>query len=135
MTTPGTCHRPILIADGVRASAQRTPDKVALSLGERTLSYRDLVDRIDRVSNLALAGLRLSPGDRTALMAPNCIEFIEIVAGLSSVGVAPAVVNPRLTAPEVAYITNDAGARVCSSTSRSRGSRARLTSRRSNRSS
>ena len=45
-------------------------------------------------------------------MAPNCLEFIEIVAGLSSVGIAPAMVNPRLTGPELAYIANDSRARV-----------------------
>jgi long-chain acyl-CoA synthetase len=111
MTIPDT-FRPILIADGVRASAERTPNKVAISLADRRLSYRGLVERIDRVSNLALGGLGLARGDRAALMAPNCLEFIEIVAGLSSVGVAPAMVNPRLTAPEAAYIANDSGARV-----------------------
>ena len=88
------------------------PTKSRSRSASERLSYQDLVDRIDRVSNLAATGLGLSPGDRAALMAPNCIEFIEIVAGLSSVGVAPAMVNPRLTAPEVAYVTNDAGARV-----------------------
>ena len=105
-------YRSLLIADGIRASSLRTPNKVALSLGERALAYRDLVERIDRVSNVGLSGLGLEPGDRVALMAPNCLEFIEIVAGLSSVGIAPAMINPRLTAPELAYIVNDSGARV-----------------------
>jgi long-chain acyl-CoA synthetase len=45
-------------------------------------------------------------------MAPNCLEFLEIVGGLAAVGVAPAMVNPRLTGPELAYIANDASARV-----------------------
>ena len=105
-------YRPVLIADGIRASAKREPHKTALSLGPATLSYAELVGRIDRVSNLALAGLGLKPGDRVALMAPNCLEFIEIVCGLASVGVPPAMVNPRLTPSEVAYIANDSGARV-----------------------
>lgn len=110
--TPPFSYRPVLIADGVRASAQRSPDKVALSLREHALTYRELVERMNRVSNLALHGLGLAPGDHAALMAPNCLEFIEIVAGLASVGVPPAMVNPRLTAPELAYIANDAGARA-----------------------
>ena len=105
-------YRPVLIADGIRASAKREPQKTALSLGAERLSYAGLVERIDRVSNLAIGGLGLAPGDRAALMAPNCLEFIEIVCGLASVGVAPAMVNPRLTPAEVAYIANDSGARV-----------------------
>ncbi len=105
-------YRPALIADGIRASAKRAPGKTALSLGEDKLSYKQLVERVDRVSNLAGAGLGLVPGDRAALMAPNCLEFIEIVCGLASAGVPPAMINPRLTPGEVAYIANDAGPRV-----------------------
>ena len=112
MTERPFSYQPVLIADGIRASAEREPEKVALSMGESGLTYRDLVERIDRVSNLALSGLGLSHGDRAALMAPNCLEFIEIVCGLASVGVPPAMVNPRLTPAEVAYIANDSGARV-----------------------
>ena len=105
-------YRPVLIADGIRASAKREPLKVALSLGPDRLSYAQLVERIDRVSNLALGGLGLAPGNHAALMAPNCLEFMEIVCGLASVGVPPALVNSRLTPAEVAYIGNDSGARV-----------------------
>ena len=112
MSDRPSSYRPVLIADGIRASAKRVPQKTALSLAAAELSYASLVERIDRVSNLALAGLGLAPGDRAALMAPNCLEFVEIVCGLASVGVPPAMVNPRLTPAEVAYIADDCGARV-----------------------
>ena len=102
----------MLIADGIRASAQRVPTKVALSLGEDRLTYAQLVERINRVANLARDGLGLSSGDRTALMAPNCLEFVEIVCGLATAGMPAAMINPRLTPGEVAYIANDSGARV-----------------------
>jgi acyl-CoA synthetase (AMP-forming)/AMP-acid ligase II len=102
----------VLIADGIRASAQRVPTKVALSLGEDRLTYAQLVERSNRVANLARDGLGLSSGDRTALMAPNCLEFVEIVCGLATAGMPAAMINPRLTPGEVAYIANDSGARV-----------------------
>lgn len=105
-------YLPLRIADGVRLAAAARPTKTALSLGDVAVSYRTLVERIDRVSNLALDGLRLRPGDHVALMAPNCLEFIEIVCGLASVGVAPALINPRLTGPEAAFIADDSQARV-----------------------
>lgn len=90
----------------------RAPKKTALSLGESRLTYQQLVERIDRVATLARDGLNLRPGDHAALMAPNCLEFVEIVCGLASAGVPPAMINPRLTSGEVAYIANDSGARV-----------------------
>ncbi|MEZ5100016.1 MAG: AMP-binding protein [Thermoleophilia bacterium] len=110
-TRPGS-YRPITIAEGVRTSMLRDPGKTALALSGQTLGFGQLVERMDRVGNLALHGLGLQHGDHAALMAPNCLEFVEIVAGLSSVGVAPAMVNPRLTGPELAYIANDSKARV-----------------------
>ena len=103
---------PLTIADGIRASAKRTPGKVALSEGERQLTYQQLTDRIHRVSGAATNGLGLAPGQHVALMLPNCLEFIEIVCGLALAGVPPAMVNPRFTATELAFIANDSEARV-----------------------
>ena len=45
-------------------------------------------------------------------MASNCLEFVELALGLASAGVAPAMVNPRSTAAELAFICNDSAARV-----------------------
>ncbi len=103
---------PVGIADGVRASARRSPGKVALREGVRELSYSGLVERVDRVGNGVLQGLDLRPGDHAALMSPNCLEFVEIVLGLASVGVAPAMVNYRSTPQELAFICDDSEARV-----------------------
>ncbi len=103
-------YQAVTITDGVRASAGRTPGKTALTLNEDGLTYAKLVERIDRVS--AAIGAIADAGDHVALMAPNCLEFVEIVCGCSEAGHAVAMVNPRLTPPEVAYICNDSGARV-----------------------
>src|SRR5688500_7980890 len=103
-------YRPLLIADGVRSARRRTPNKVALAQGERKLTYTQLIDRFDRVSQAALHDLGLRKGDHAALFAPNCLEFLEIVGGLASIGVAPAMVPPGVTPPEVEHICNDSGA-------------------------
>lgn len=105
-------YMPIGVADGVRSSARFLPDKVCLRHGAREMSYRQLVERIDRVAQAALYGLGLRPGDHAAIMSPNCIEFLEIVLGLSSVGVATAMVNARYEPGELAYVCDDAEARV-----------------------
>ncbi len=108
---PGT-YRPLTIAEGVRTSAQRTPGKVALQEGQRTRTYSELVDRIDRVANATLDGLGIAPGAHAAILAPNCLEFVEVALGLATAGVPPAMVNPRSTAAEAALVCDNAQARV-----------------------
>ncbi len=103
--------RPVSISEGLRTSAQRTPSKLAYTSEYRDITHAQLIDRVNRVSNLGV-GLGLSAGDHVALMCPNCIEFIEITCGLSEIGVAPAMISARSTASETAYICNDSGARV-----------------------
>ncbi len=105
-------YAPIGIADGVRTSARWAPEKVCLQHGRQRITYRQLVDRIDRVANAALHGMGLRPGDHAAIMSPNAIDFVAVVLGLASVGVAAAMVNTRSTVRELVYICDDAEARV-----------------------
>ncbi len=105
-------YRPVTIASGVRTSAERTPNKIALREGVREVSYVQLVERIDRVANVAQHGLHLWPGDNVMLLAPNCLEYVEIVAGFAEARVAVATINPRQTAREIAAIADDCAARI-----------------------
>ncbi len=57
-------------------------------------------------------GLGLGAGDPAAIVAGNCVEYIEIVDGLAEAGLAVATVNPRQTAAEVCFILSDCGARI-----------------------
>jgi long-chain acyl-CoA synthetase len=100
------------VASGIRASRWREPGKVALVCDERSLTYAQLVDRIDRVAALVRAGFGLSMGDRVAVVAGNCLEYIEIVSGASDAGLAVATINPRQTSAEIGYILSDCGARI-----------------------
>jgi acyl-CoA synthetase (AMP-forming)/AMP-acid ligase II len=104
--------RHMLISDGVRASAGRTPDKVAIRESGRELTYARLVDRIGRVANLVHAGLGLRHGERAAVLSANCLEYIEIVCGMAEAGVAAATIGPAAAPPEIRFICEDSGARV-----------------------
>lgn len=79
-------YQAMTIGRGIRCAAVRAPDKPAIVLDDQWLSYAQLVDRINRAANLARDHLALTPGDRVALVAPNCIEYVELVAGLSDAG-------------------------------------------------
>lgn len=104
--------RHMLISDGIRASAGRTPDKVAIREGGRELTYARLVDRIGRVANLVHAGLGLRHGERAAVLSANSLEYIEIVCGMAEAGVAAATIGPAAAPPEIRFICEDSGARV-----------------------
>ncbi len=96
---------------GIRCNVARDPGKTALICGARTLTYGQLIDRIDLVCAMAV-GLGLKPGDRAAIIAGNCMEYIEIVDGLAEAGIAVATLNPCHTAAELGYILQDCGARI-----------------------
>lgn len=100
------------LAGGLRAAMHRDPGKVAYRHRDRVRTYRDLLDRIDRVSVALASGLGLRPGAHGAIVAKNSIEYMEIVVGASQAGVALATVNPRLALPEIVAICDDARAEV-----------------------
>lgn len=110
-TVPPSFHS-MTIAGGIRASARRDPGKLALAHNKNTRTYGDLVARIDRLSAATRGALGLRKGDNAAIVARNCIEYVEIVSGVPDAGVAVATVNPRLAPAEIAAICNDAQARV-----------------------
>lgn len=104
--------RPLLLADGVHASAARTPEKIALRCGDAELSYGELDRRVRRVTGRSQISLQLKPGDRVAILAPNCLEYPELMLGLSDAGAIVATLNPRANASELAGACDDCGART-----------------------
>ena len=117
MTIRAGGSRSILIADGIRSAAFRTPSKVAITESGRSLTYTALVERIDRVANLTHApaadgGLGLAKGEYAAIQCRNRLEYLEIVAGLSSAGVGAAQIGPAAAPPELRFICEDSRARV-----------------------
>ena len=113
MSDPGlpANFRPLTLGGGIRAAARRAPDKVAISSGDASLTYRAVVERINRVANAA-TGLGLPSGAHVALLAPNCIEYLEVVAGLADAGLAVVTANPHSTPAELAAICEDAEVRA-----------------------
>ena len=96
----------------LRATAARDPDKVAIVFGSATLTFAELAARAEALRNVAIIELDIRKGDNVAIVARNCLEFMEIVAGIPDAGAALATINPRLTAREIAATIADCGARV-----------------------
>jgi len=100
------------VAAGIRAACERDPDRLAYRHGEKTRTYRALIERVDRVTAAITGDLGLGVGDHGAIVASNSIEYMEIVIGASQAGLALATVNPKLAPAEIVAICEDAVARV-----------------------
>ena len=86
-----------------------TPRRVALSHRGRDLTYRDLHTRVNRLAH-ALAELGVRRGDRIAYLGPNHPATVETFFAAGALGAVFVPLNNRLTAPELSYIVDDAGA-------------------------
>src|SRR5947199_10016969 len=92
------------------------PGLPAVGYGARvTQSYGVLAERAARLAS-ALRGLGLKPGDRVAIVAKNCVEYVETIHGIWHGGFAAVPANAKLHGRELGYILEHSGARVCFAT-------------------
>ncbi|MBC8188579.1 MAG: AMP-binding protein [Proteobacteria bacterium] len=99
-----------MVAFAKKLAAER-PEEVALRDPERTLSWGDLDDALNRTANRLLAA-DLGSHHRIAVFAENAVETaIAHMGGLIG-GASSVPVNFHLTAEEVAYILQDSDTRI-----------------------
>ncbi|HWH33411.1 MAG TPA: long-chain fatty acid--CoA ligase [Egibacteraceae bacterium] len=99
------------IAESLRASAARLPDKAAVVFQDSPVTYAELDQRADRAA-AAFQRMGLVPGDRVALMAANAPHFAEALYGAWRAGLVVVPVNVLFTAEEVRHILSDSEARA-----------------------
>jgi long-chain acyl-CoA synthetase len=89
--------------------AERRGSKTYLYHEDLEVSYRDLLDRVERVrAGLSAAGIR--GGDRLALLLTNGPEFLYAWFGAALLGAVTVPINPAYRSEEIRYILDDAGA-------------------------
>ena len=89
-------------------------DLPAAGQGARvTRTYRELAERAARVAGALRERLGIVPGDRVAIAAKNCVEYLELIYGIWHAGAAAVPANARLHGSELGYILEQSGARVC----------------------
>jgi acyl-CoA synthetase (AMP-forming)/AMP-acid ligase II len=94
-----------------RTVASRTPDAPALVEDGRAISYRQLVETVDRQAAL-LRELGVRPGDRVLLVSENCAAGVALLFAAATLDAWIVNVNARLSAPELEAIRVHSGARI-----------------------
>ena len=99
----------LTLADAIATHAQLTPHRIGVLDSTRSLTFLQWEGRACRLANGLLA-LGLKKGDRVALLAYNCIEWMEMYVGLAKAGLVAVPINFRLSPDEIAYIARNSGA-------------------------
>src|SRR5436305_9537295 len=101
------------IASWLSRAGLSHPGLAAVGQGPRVAqTYRELAGRAARLAG-ALHRLGLKPGDRVAIIAKNCVEYVETIFGIWHGGFAAVPGNAKLHGRELGYILEHSGARVC----------------------
>jgi len=99
----------------LRTAAEDAADRVALICGHpdparrREWRYGELLAEAERAAHAL--GARFEPGDRVAVWAGNCPEWILLEFAAALAGLTLVTVNPAYQADELAHVLGDSGAR------------------------
>src|SRR5258707_834656 len=104
------------IASWLHRAGLSHPGARAVGQGPRVVqSYGALAERAARLA-AGLRALGLMPGDRVAIIAKNCAEYVETIYGIWHAGLAAVPANAKLHGRELGYILEHSGARICFAT-------------------
>ncbi len=95
----------------IASTAERFGDRTAVVEDGRRLTYRELVDR-SRQFGAALVASGVDPGDRVAVWAFNCTEWIVAALGLFQADAVLVPVNTRFKGAEAADVLLRSRAKV-----------------------
>jgi HIP---CoA ligase len=95
----------------VRAAAERFRDREAIVDADTRLSFSGLAAAVDQAGRAAMAA-GVERGDRVAIWAPNCWEWILAALGVHGAGGVLVPINTRFKGREASYILERSGARL-----------------------
>lgn len=102
----------IVVGDLPRINASRQPDALAVVSGNRRMSWAQLEDRANRLARVLLEELGLRPGDTAAVLAQNCLEYVELMCAASKAGLTWTGLNTRHHVSEMEHQLRDSSSAV-----------------------
>jgi long-chain acyl-CoA synthetase len=103
---PGRIGR-VAVGDILRRSARRFPDRIALTEGERKVTFGELERDANRFANY-LQGRGLRPGAKIATICNNSVEFVKTLFGIHRAGLVWVPINTMLGPEDADYILGHA---------------------------
>jgi acyl-CoA synthetase (AMP-forming)/AMP-acid ligase II len=97
--------------DVLRVNAFKWPNKIGIKDMNKAYTFKQWNDRACRLAN-ALADMGLKKGERFAVLAYNCVEWLEIYAAAAKGGFLCVPLMFRLAQPEMEYIINHCEAKI-----------------------
>jgi len=89
-------------------------DRPALGLGSRVVRrYGEVAERAARLAASLRGRFGLQRGERVAIAAKNCSDYLELMFGIWHAGLAAVPANAKLHGRELGYILQHSGARIC----------------------
>ena len=104
--SPDACIHALFVAQ-----AHATPDAVAVVLGNRALTYRELDEQSNRLA-WHLRSLGVGPETHVGLFVERSLEMVVAVLGILKAGGAYVPLDPEYPAQRIVYILEDARPRV-----------------------
>ena len=99
------------IAEWLASTARLRPEAPALLTGfDLDADYRTFADRAAAIGVALSREYGIKPGDRVALFASNCTQYLECLYGIWWMGAVAIPINAKLHGREAAWICSDAGA-------------------------
>jgi long-chain acyl-CoA synthetase len=92
-------------------SLQVAADECAVICEHGRFTYSELHARAHRLVG-ALRAMGLQPGDRVAVVGPNCHRYLELYLAVPAGGFVLVPLNARHTETELRYVLEDSGSRV-----------------------
>ncbi len=100
-----------IVHDWLARRASLAPERTALidtSRGERRISWREWNSSANRTARLLHDVLGVRRGDRVAVLAMNCTEFLDLLFACGKLGAILQPLNWRLSSSELAALLADA---------------------------
>ena len=95
----------------LRTRRDEHPEARAILFGDRVITWSEYAECSFRMAN-ALSAWGVEPGDRVAIMMPNCPEYLFAYLGIVGMGAAPVPVNVAQRGLALAHILADSDARA-----------------------
>src|SRR4051795_6468419 len=101
------------VAEWLAATARLRPRSPALLRGfDLEADYETFARRAAAIGATLSREYGIAPGDRVALFATNCTQYLECLYGIWWTGAVAIPINAKLHGREAAWICSDAGAKL-----------------------